>query len=193
MSSAEVRARRDHERAQVAEYLAGAHGEAFTLPRHEEYCVCDVLFPSWWRMLALELRFLVAGIAALAPGSFLKCLCYRLLGVKIGRGVYVSPGVIIDPFYPRLIELGDGCFLGIGCRLFTHEYTAKNFRLGPVRVGQGAVVGAYATVRSGVTIGARATVGFNSYVNKDVPDGAVVGGVPARVLSARENGEEPTP
>jgi hypothetical protein len=191
MLSPEARARRAQERAEVEAYLAGTHAAAFTLLRREEYCVCDVLFPNVARQLALQYRFAVAGLATLVPGSFLKCALYRLLGVKIGRGVYISPGALIDPFYPRLVVLEDDCFLGLGCRLFTHEYTAANFRLGSVRIGKGAVVGAHASVRSGVTIGARATVGFNSFVNKNVPEGATVGGVPARVLAGVASGKEP--
>ena len=63
---------------------------------------------------------------------------------------------------------------------------ATRFRIGPVRVGKGSVVGAFATVRPGVTIGSKATVGFNSYVNRDVPDGETVGGVPAKPLRKAE-------
>ena len=102
--------------------------------------------------------------------------------MKVGKGVCVAPGVVVDPFFPELIELKDGCCLGFGCRLFTHEFTATQFRVGRVCVEKGAVIGGYATVRGGVRIGEKATVGACSFVTKDVRDGEMVIGVPARPM-----------
>jgi acetyltransferase-like isoleucine patch superfamily enzyme len=188
MLTPEARARRQAERQAFAAYLAGSHDAPFVLESHESYCACDVLFPSALAYARLGFRSAVMKIIGWMPLSALKVFFYRLLGVRIGRDVFIAPGVFIDPLFPWLIELEDGCLLGIGCRLFTHEYTATGFRVGRVRVGKGAVIGAYATVRSGVSIGDRVTVGFNSYVNRDVPDGETVGGVPAKPLAKKVEG-----
>lgn len=188
MLSPEAVARRNAQRKALAAYLAGSREHPHEIAMDPDFCVCAVLSPSWLSHARFALRAAATRIAELMPLSPLKVFFYRLLGVRIGRGVFISPRVVLDPGYPSLIELDDGCLLGMGCRLFTHEYTPAKFRLGRIRVGKGAVIGAYSTVRSGVTIGEKATVGFNSYVHGDVPAGQTVGGVPARPLHAEREG-----
>jgi acetyltransferase-like isoleucine patch superfamily enzyme len=188
MLTKEDEAKRTAERESLKTYWRGGQKRPFVLKRHEAYHVCDVIFPSILAHLRWPIRGLVVGIVNAIPISTLKVLLYRFLGVRIGKGVYIAPQALIDPLYPGLIELGDGCFLGMGCKIFTHEYTATDFRIGRVRIGRGSVLGAYSIIRSGVTIGERVTVGFNSYVDKDIPDGETVGGVPARPLSPRSEG-----
>ena len=46
-------------------------------------------------------------------------------------------------------------------------------------------IGTNAVIRRGVTIGNGAVIGANSFVNKDVPDYAIVAGVPARIIRYR--------
>ncbi len=58
-----------------------------------------------------------------------------------------------------------------------------------VRVGHNVWIGYGACILRGVSIGNNAVVGTNSVVTRDVPENAVVGGVPARTLRMRE---EPT-
>ena len=69
----------------------------------------------------------------------------------------------------------------------THDFTDARLPLqtAPIRVGEEAFVGARAFILPGVTIGARAIVGAASVVSRDVPEGAVVAGNPARVLRTR--------
>lgn len=56
----------------------------------------------------------------------------------------------------------------------------------PVRVGNNVWIGYGASILRGVTVGDNAIIGTYAVVTKDVPDNAIVGGVPARVLRMRE-------
>ncbi len=194
MSAPDNAEKRERLRRVAREYFAGNQSDPLVLPHEDGFCVCDVLSPTVGARLRAGFRCTVMGILNALPFSSLRIAILRTLGARIGRDVYISPGVVIDPIYPSLIELGDGVLLGMGCRLLTHEYTATHFRVGRIRVGRGSVIGAYATVRSGVTIGEKVTVGFNSYVNRDIPDGLTVGGVPAKpLLRETHGGACPTP
>jgi acetyltransferase-like isoleucine patch superfamily enzyme len=51
-----------------------------------------------------------------------------------------------------------------------------------IRIGEGTWVGYRTSIMDGVSIGKFCVIGANSVVTRDVPDGCVAGGVPARVI-----------
>ncbi|TMK57582.1 MAG: N-acetyltransferase [Actinobacteria bacterium] len=61
--------------------------------------------------------------------------------------------------------------------------TTADWKLEPTRVERRASIGSGAVVLGGIRIGAGALVGAGAVVSRDVADGAVVAGVPARALS----------
>ncbi len=98
-------------------------------------------------------------------------------GVSIADDVFIGHGVMfINDRHPR--ATADG-------RL----QTEADWTVVPTRVEKGASLGSGVVVLCGVVIGAGAMVGAGAVVTKDVPPGAVVAGVPARLL-ARE-GQRP--
>ena len=92
-------------------------------------------------------------------------------GVRLEDEVFIGHGVtFINDRFPRATA-GDG-------RL----QTDTDWKCDTTTVKLGASIGSGATILCGVTIGERAIVGAGSVVTKDVPDGAIVAGNPARVL-----------
>lgn len=184
MSHLEDKEKRQQERVAFLSFWKGDRKACLVMQRSSASCDCDVFLPTFFSRLGLAFRSIAIQISRAIPPSQFKVAILRLTGMKIGRNVYVAPGVIIDPLWPCLIEIADGAILGMGCRILTHEYTATQFRIGAVRIGQRSVIGVGATIRSGVTIGRRSTIGGNSFVTSDVGDDETVGGVPARPVAS---------
>lgn len=189
MSENNNRALKEKDLKDLKEWLAGDRSKTFILEKKgRDYCVCYLLFQSLTENLGLSFRCSIVWLAEQIPLSGMKIFLYRRVGAKIGKNVFISPGAVIDPIYPYLVELGDGVVLGLGAMVLAHEYTAYDSRLGMVRIGAGSVIGARATIRAGVSIGRNCTVGANSFVNKNVPDNTVVGGIPAKTIKTAVTG-----
>lgn len=92
-------------------------------------------------------------------------------GVTIEDGVFVGHGVMfINDAYPRATN-EDGTLQG-----------GEDWTLVETHVKKRASLGSNATILAGVTIGEQAIVGAGAVVTRDVPDYAIVAGVPARVI-----------
>ena len=95
--------------------------------------------------------------------------------VKVQNNVSLYEGVTLE----------DGVFCGPSC-VFTNDLTPRaNYPKGrenykKTLVKRGATIGANATVVCGITIGAFAMIGAGAVVTKDVPDHALIVGVPGK-------------
>lgn len=104
--------------------------------------------------------------------------------VTIGDGVRIHS----QAFVPEFCVLEDGVWIGPNVVLTNALYPASRdakAQLKGVHVMAGAVIGANVTVLPGVRIGAGALVGAGSLVTRDVADGEVVYGNPARPSGRR--------
>ena len=103
--------------------------------------------------------------------------------VVIGNDVKIQNNVSIY----EGVELEDGVFCGPSC-VFTNDLTPRarypkgreNYKRTLVK--EGASIGANATIVCGHTVGRFAMVAAGAVVTKDVPDYALVAGVPAKVI-----------
>lgn len=109
--------------------------------------------------------------------------------IFLGHRVYMNAGcVLLDC---ATITIGDDVLIGPGVQLITAthplDYQTRVSGLEyakPITIGQGAWLGAGAIVLPGITIGPRAVIGAGAVVTRDIPEGAVAVGNPARI---REN------
>jgi acetyltransferase-like isoleucine patch superfamily enzyme len=124
-------------------------------------------------------------VARHVPSLALKRWLYRSIGMKIGNDVSFAWHVTPDLFFPELISVGNNTIIGYNTTILAHEYLLHEWRTGPVQIGANVTVGANCTILPGIVIGDGAVISAMSLVNKDVPAGATVGGVPIRPLTSR--------
>ena len=112
--------------------------------------------------------------------------------VKFGKNVFINHSAIFSA--SGGIEFEDGVSIAPGCRIATinHDFNERHtkYTYGKVTIKKNAWLGMGVTVCPGVTIGEYAVVAAGAVVTKDVPDYAVVGGVPAKVIKMQNPDEQ---
>jgi maltose O-acetyltransferase len=136
---------------------------------------------------------------AVGPGSIVqRCVFINadrtgFRGLSIGRDCFIGDEVLLDLAAP--IVLGHQVTLAARAMVLTHLNVGykdhplqEKFpaRTAGVTINEGSFVGAGAIVLCGLTIGTEAFVGAATLVNRDVPAGSTVAGVPARAIDARD-------
>ena len=120
------------------------------------------------------------------------------LGVRMGEKCQI----LADPksafgTEPWLIKLGNHVDVTHGVQFLTHEggiWCARGLNpelekmdtFSPITVGDNVLIGLESLIMPGVHVGNNVIIAARSVVTKDIPDGAVVGGVPAKQISTIE-------
>ena len=112
--------------------------------------------------------------------------------VTFGKGVFINHSAILSA--SGGIEFEDGVMTAPGLRIATinHDMNRRHtiYTYGKVKIKKNAWLGMNVTICPGVTIGEYAVVAAGAVVTKDVPDHAIVGGVPAKVIRYLDPSEQ---
>ena len=159
----------------------------------------------------LEMQNFLLHRTGRVPSHGIRRFFYRFGGIKIGKGSTIHMGAI---FYDiRNITIGEDSIIGeravldgrhrliIGNHVDIasevmiyngqHDIHDPEFKgvFAQVEIKDYVFIGPRAIILPGVTIGTGAVVGAGAVVTKDVPDFAIVGGVPAKVIGERKSKE----
>lgn len=125
----------------------------------------------------------------IGDGSKLGAFVEIQKNARVGRNCKISS----HTFICEGVSIEDSVFIGHGVTFINDSYpratneagelqSESDWKVEPTVVKRGASIGSGATILSNVVIGENALVGAGSMVTKDVPDGAIVAGNPARLL-----------
>lgn len=117
------------------------------------------------------------------------------LYINYGKHTKISKNVFIN-FDCTFLDLGgitieDGVLIAPKVSLLSegHPIESENrhsLTVGHIHIKKNAWIGANATILQGVTIGENAVIASGAVVSKDVPDNAIVGGIPAKIIKTIE-------
>ena len=144
---------------------------------------------------------------AIIPFMCFKIFLLRVFGARIGKRVYIKPGVIVKS--PWNLVIGDDCWIGEkvwidnldkvyignnvcisqGAMLLTgnHDYTISTmpYRNGPITINDGAWVGAKSVVCPGVIVGEDSILTVGSIATKNMEINGIYQGNPALKVRTR--------
>ena len=107
-----------------------------------------------------------------------------------GENSYIGSYSTVQAYKNCKVIIGKDCQISHNVRIYTHTNIAdqdfslpgKTHKTGDVIIGNYVWIGANVFINPGITIGNNAIIGANSVVTKDVPQNAIYGGVPAKLI-----------
>ncbi len=164
------------------------------------------------KAIILEFDNMILRWVGHVPSHHIRRFFYRIEGMKIGRGSAIHMGAVF--YNAHNIEIGKDSIIGENAVLdgrakleignhvdiasevmiynSQHNIHSEDFAkaeeviLEPVVIADYVFIGPRAIILPGVKIGKGAIIGAGAVVTKDVPDMAIAGGVPAKVIGERK-------
>lgn len=111
--------------------------------------------------------------------------------IIIEKNSYIGRFSLLQVSGEASISIGENCSIGPFFKAWTHSSEVDadfNFkdqikpRVGSIIIKDAVWIGANVLISPGIIIGSNAIIGTNSVVTKDVPDYAIVGGIPAKII-----------
>jgi acetyltransferase-like isoleucine patch superfamily enzyme len=156
----------------------------------------DIDFAQAWPTIHQRVRMKNPRRISLGPrASVLPYAYLKATGsagrISIGAHSGVSENCIVNAV--ESVQIGDGVLIAPGCHITDANHgiapgmpiRKQERSISPVRIGNDVWIGAGAKILSGVHVGDGAVVAAGAVVHRDVPAGAIVGGVPAHFIRWR--------
>jgi acetyltransferase-like isoleucine patch superfamily enzyme len=104
----------------------------------------------------------------------------KFWGMHIAEGCAISLSSKLDKAHPDGVWIGKDTAVSFGAAILTHDYV-RRMHLKTI-IGERCQIGAHSIIFPGVKIGDGCIVAAGSVVMRDIPDGCLAGGNPARVM-----------
>lgn len=130
-------------------------------------------------------KFIAQVLAPNCPFNCIRIALYRICGFKIGKHTFIGMKCYLDDMCYDLLTIGDNVTISYGVFFACHGRKQEHL---PIRIEDDAYIGMRASIISknsegaGIIVGKKAVIGACTLVNKNVPDGKTVVGVPCRIV-----------
>lgn len=110
--------------------------------------------------------------------------------ISVGKNVSINEKAIIQARKPARVTIEDNVTISYGAMILTAglDITSNEFQKEHIAksiiIEKDSWIGAKSIILPGITIGAGSVVAAGAVVTKDVPQGVLVGGVPAKIIKS---------
>lgn len=142
-----------------------------------------LLATGWHAMRLHRIAYRLAKSGWPESAGVVSSISHIFLGVYIGPEAEIGQGLLL-PHRGQGVLISTRAVIGDRCTIY-HQVSIAHHEGGSPTIGNDVTIYPGAKVVGAVTIGDGAIVGTNAVVTEDVPAGATVAGVPARIVGSR--------